>query len=205
MSLFPAFALVIAPQSLFFPFSCACPLNRSCPRSCPCPCPCPASCVSVPVSCPLPVLVCVLAPVFIPLCRLVPKHQYHLTPMLFLLSFPRIFPHPSPHAPTFGTSGQIPPPPPPSYSGWVWRHGPQISPSRRPLCFTLKFLTPPRRQEKTHHEDGAYLKCTEHTRHSALRLGGQVRGSLLWRRWGRPCLRASVRDVNQRTVRTPER
>ena len=26
-----------------------------------------------------------------------------------------------------------------------------------------------------------------------------------WRRWGRPCLRASVRDMNQRTVRTPGR
>ena len=40
----------------------------------------------------------------------------------------------------------------------------------------------------------------------ALGVGGQVRRSLPWRRWGRPCLRASVlRDMNQQTVRTPGR
>ena len=64
---------------------------------------------------------------------------------------------------------------------------------------------PPPPLKRTLHKVGAYLKCTEHTRHSALRVGGQVRGSLPWRRWGRPCLRASARDMNQRTVRAPER
>ena len=64
---------------------------------------------------------------------------------------------------------------------------------------------PPHRVKKTLHKEGAYLKCTEHMLHSALRVGGQVRGSLPWRRWGRPCLRSSVRDMNQRTVRAPER
>ena len=42
--------------------------------------------------------------------------------------------------------------------------------------------------------EGAYLKCTEHTCHSALRAAGRAR--LLRRRWGRLYLRYPAHETN---------